>query len=100
MSSYPGGGGELRVELFTYWQERILSCLLMSTESENLSGLRSKRQKGSLWTGFLFGESVIWKNHEDFFQPFPKQRAYSQANKRDKGLGGKGGGEGNLIPWD
>ena len=85
---------KLRAELFTYWQERILSCLLMSTESENLSSLRSRRQKSSLWTGSLFGESVIWKNHEVFFTLFPKQRACSQANKRGKGLGARGEGRG------
>ena len=42
------GGEKLRAELFTYWQESILSCLQMSTESDNLSSLRSRRQKGSL----------------------------------------------------
>ena len=42
------GGEKLLTELFTYWQESILSCLQMSTESDNLSSLRGRRQKGSL----------------------------------------------------
>ena len=29
------GREKLRAKLFSYWQERIFSCLLMSTESEN-----------------------------------------------------------------
>lgn len=92
---------KLRAELFTYWQERILSCLLMSTESENLSSLRSRRQKSSLWTGSLFGK--VWSEKiTRFFSPFsPSREPVHKLTKgaRDWEQEGKGG-EGNLIPWD
>ena len=42
-------------------------------------------------------QSLPFPSPSDFFHPFPKQRACSQANKRSKGLGARREGRGGLF---